>query len=279
LATSLIDAIRNRAVRIILPKGDEGETISLDAIAAIAKEREMPGYVIEAEALKNDVYPTRYLRNMDGITKNDQVRLLESSIAQVGLGGLGGSLLEIFIRTGIGRIRVADGDDFEETNLNRQALSTPGNLDRPKSDAALERTRLINPSTTVEAWNEYLTQQSLPDFLTDCDVALDALGGLETRLAMQQAAAKAHIPLVTGALAGWTGYVSVVMPGQSGPADIMGHDNAAEEILGCPSPAVTFIASLMATETVKILTGNHSTLAGGMFIIDLKSMTFETISI
>jgi molybdopterin/thiamine biosynthesis adenylyltransferase len=279
LTAPLIEAIRNQAVHRILPKGGEGETISLDAIALIAREHDIPGYIVEAEALKNDIYPTRYLRNMDGITKNDQIRLLESSIAQVGLGGLGGSLLEIFIRTGIGRIRTADGDDFEETNLNRQTLSTPGNIDCPKSEAALERGRLINSSMEIEAWNQYLKQPNFPDFLIGCDVVVDALGGLETRLAVQQAAAKANIPLVTGALAGWTGYVGVVMPGQSGPADIMGHDNAAEEILGCPAAAVTFIASIMATETIKILTDNHSTLAGSIFVIDLKSLTFDTVSI
>ncbi|MBI9079123.1 MAG: ThiF family adenylyltransferase [Pseudodesulfovibrio sp.] len=279
MTTPLIEAIRNQAVHIVLPKGDEGETISLDAIATIAREHAIPGYIVEAEALRNDVYPTRYLRNMDGITKNDQIRLLESSIAQVGLGGLGGSLLEIFIRTGIGRIRTADDDDFEETNLNRQALSTLGNIDCPKSEAALERGSLVNSSMKIEAWNQYLKQPNFQDFLTGCDVVVDALGGLETRLAVQQAAAKANIPLVTGALAGWTGYVGVVMPGQSGPADIMGHDNAVEEILGCPAAAVTFIASVMATETIKILTGNHSTLAGNMFVIDLKSLTFDTVSI
>ena len=119
--------------------------------------------------------------------------------------------------------------------------------------------------------------RSLPDFLENCHVAIDALGGLKTRLALQKAAAKADVPLVTGALAGWTGYVSVVMPGQSGPADIMGQNNAAEETLGCPSPAVTLVASLMATETIRILSGFPSSIAGKILIIDLQSFTFETI--
>jgi len=279
MSSSIKDDIQDQAIRISLPKGGEGDTISIDAIASIAKMHGQPGYVIEAEALKDSVFPTRYLRNMDGITSDEQIRLLESSVAQVGLGGLGGNLLEMFIRTGIGRIRAADGDNFEESNLNRQALSSPDNIDRPKSDAGLVRTNQINPSIAIETWNEYLNPQSLPDFLANCDIAIDALGGLKTRLALQQAATEAHIPLVTGALAGWTGYVGVVMPGQLGPADIMGHDNAAEETLGCPSPAVTFIASLMATETLKILTKSPASLTNKMLLVDLKHLTFETISI
>ena len=279
MSASLIDAIEDHAVRTALPKGGEGKALSFAAIASIAQEHGVPGYAVEAEALRNAIYPTRYLRNMDGITAAAQIRLLESSIAQVGLGGLGGNLLEMFIRTGIGRIRTADGDDFEESNLNRQALSSPDNLDLPKTEAALARANKINPSIVIETWNDFLTPQNLPDFVSGCDIAIDALGGLKTRLALQHASAEAGIPLITGALAGWAGYVSVVMPGQSGPADIMGQDNAAEEILGCPSPAVTLISSLMATETIRILSGSPSSLAGKILLIDLQLLTFETIAL
>lgn len=274
---SLAESIRACAVNVSLPKGGTGDTIDVDSVATIADEYHIPGHAVEAEALRHTIFPTRYLRNMDGITAADQIKLLKSTIAQVGLGGLGGSLLEIFLRTGIGTIRAADGDDFEGSNLNRQALASMKNLDRPKTEAARERAQSVNPSISLETRNDFLTEQTFPDFIQGTHLAIDALGGLTSRLALQRAAAEAGIPLVTGALAGWTGYVGVVLPGHPGPADIMGQDNAAEEKLGCPSPAVTFMASLMANETVKILTGNQSPLTGSMIIIDLKSLTFETI--
>lgn len=274
---SLSDAIREHAVNIDLPKGGQGDTIAINAVAEIAHSMKTTGAAVEAEAIRMDVYPARYLRNMDSITAEDQLKLLESSIAMVGLGGLGGTLLEIFLRTGIGNIRAADGDVFEESNLNRQLLSSINTFGIPKADVAIGRAHQINPSINIDSWDEYLNSSSLPDFLEDKELAIDALGGLKTRLVLQQAAAEANIPLVTGALAGWTGYVGVVMPGQSGPADIMGHNNAAEEQLGCPAPAVTFFASLMATEVVKILTGSPSGLASAMLVIDLKTLTFEKI--
>jgi len=277
--SSLAEALRKSAVTIDLPKGSRGDTLGIKAVARIAQGHGLPGHVVEAEALKLDIIPSRYLRNMDSITATDQIKLLESSIAQVGLGGLGGTLLEMFLRTGIGTIRGADGDDFEESNLNRQALSTPDNLNAPKVSVATSRAQEINPSLTFEGLNTFLTKDSLPDFLTGTDLAIDALGGLEMRLALQHAATDAGIPLVTGALAGWTGYVGTVMPGQLGPANIMGQDNGAEEKLGCPAPAVTFIASLMATEVIKILSGQPSDLASAMLVIDLKTLTFEKISL
>ncbi len=129
--SSLADALRERAVTIDLPKGGRGDTLGIKAVAKIAQEHGLPGHAIEAEALKLNIIPARYLRNMDSITATNQIKLLESSIAQIGLGGLGGTLLEIFLRAGIGTIRGADGDDFEESNLNRQALSTSDNLNAP----------------------------------------------------------------------------------------------------------------------------------------------------
>ncbi len=279
MALSLQETIRNHATRTPLATGHESDSLSIAAIAAIADQFDIPGHLVEAEALKLNVYPSRYRRNMNEISRSDQISLLESSIVQVGLGGLGGSLLEIFLRTGIGRIRAADGDSFEESNLNRQALSSPNNIGVRKAQAAKARAHEINSSVELTVWDTFLDEKSLPDFLDNHSVAIDALGGLTMRRTLQQAAANAGIPLVTGALAGWTGYVGVVMPGQTGPADIMGQNNAAEEKLGCPAAAVTCLASIMATETIKILTGTPSSLVGKIFIIDLKSLNFETIAL
>lgn len=274
---SLAEVIRSRAKNITLPPGNEGDVIGLSDIAEIALEHGLPGHKVECEALKIGVFPLRYLRSQQTITPDQQATLLDSTIAQVGLGGLGGTLLEIFLRTGIGSIRGADGDTFEESNLNRQALSTPKTLGIPKAEAAKARAALINPSVTMEATKAFLTAESLPDFLEGADLAIDALGGLITRPALQRAAANANIPMVTGALAGWTGYIAVVMPGNPGPADIMGTDNGAEEKLGCPAPAVTFFASLMATEAIKLLTEESSLTTPSMLVVDLKSLSFETV--
>ena len=279
MSSSLQDIIQAKACQSDLPHGEVGYVIDVHDVEIIAREQAISGWQVEAAALKMEVIPTRYLRNMEEISITAQTQLLHSTIAQVGLGGLGGSLLEISLRAGIGTIRGADGDHFEASNLNRQALSTPANLEQPKAMAAQERAQHINPSVDFSPNTSFLTADSMPAFLDGATVAIDALGGLTSRLALQSAAANAGIPLVTGALAGWTGYIGVVLPGMTGPADIMGQDNAAEEKLGCPAPAVTLMASIMATETIKLLSEGTSSLEGKMLIIDLKDLTFETISI
>jgi molybdopterin/thiamine biosynthesis adenylyltransferase len=247
-------------------------------VAELTGRHSLPGHEIEALALELDVTPVRYLRNRRSVSREDQISLLRARAAMVGLGGLGGSLLELFLRLGVGRVRAADGDRFEASNLNRQALSTLDGLGRDKARAARLRAEAINPSASLETYTEFLTQETLPVFLDGCTLAVDALGGMSMRGPLQRAAAEAGIPLVTGALAGWTGYVAVVMPGQIGPADLMGTDNGGEERLGCPAPTVNLVASLMASEAVNVLTG-APTLAGRMLVADLRSHTFETISL
>ncbi len=273
------ELIDGHAMAFNLPDGAPGRVISLEAVASISEQLARPGWRVEAEALAMRVIPCRYLRNMSSITADMQKSLLRSRVAQVGLGGLGGTLLEILLRTGIGRIRAADGDSFEESNLNRQALSNPSNLGMPKAEAAIHRCTQINPSVELDAKAIFLTTDTLPAFVKHSDVVIDALGGLQTRLALQKAASDAAVPMVTGALAGWTGYVSVVLPGAPGPAEIMGSNNAAEEQLGCPASAVTWFASLMATEAIKLLTGEQSPLAGKMLVADLNALSFDMIRI
>ncbi|MBG0790093.1 MAG: ThiF family adenylyltransferase [Desulfovibrionaceae bacterium] len=277
--SALADDIRALSRSITLPWGEEGDILSLDHVLDLSRRHGVSGRIVEIKALRLGIRPLRYLRNQQSLSPEDQARLLESAVAMVGLGGLGGTLLEVLLRAGAGIIRCADGDRFEESNLNRQTLSTPAGLGRSKTDMARERAEALNPSVDFEAENAYLTSRSLPDFLSGCRVAVDALGGLSHRLELQRAAAGAGIPMVTGALAGFSGYVGVVLPGDTGPADIMGRDNAAEESLGCPSPSVTCIAALMAAEIIRLSIGHPSPLAGKMLVADLQAMSFETVAI
>ena len=213
--SALADDVRALARQAALPEGGNGPVLSLDDVRKLSERHNVPGRMVEIEALRHGVRPLRYLRNQQTVAANVQLRLLESSMAQVGLGGLGGTLLELCLRAGVGTIRCADGDTFEESNLNRQALSAVNTLGQSKARAARDKAAAINPSVELEATNAYLTPETLPAFLERADVAVDALGGLDTRLHLQHAAAEAGIPLVTGALAGWTGYVGVSASGNS----------------------------------------------------------------
>jgi molybdopterin/thiamine biosynthesis adenylyltransferase len=250
-----------------------------ESVMHIAGQTGLQGWQIEARSLELGITPSRYRRNAQAMDATGQTQLLNSRVAVVGLGGLGGIAVETLARAGVGRIRAADHDSFEPSNLNRQALATMDTLSMTKAETARRRLSAINPSVAFEALAQQLTNESLDDFLRDADVVIDALGGLEMRLPLEQAAARNNIPMVSGALAGWTGYVAVVMPGQSGPAHFMGTDNAAEERLGCPVTTVNVISSIMIHECIRLLCTGKSPLSGRMLIVDLNTLTQEIVTI
>ena len=94
---------------------------------------------VEGAALEAGLLPARYHRNGNTISLEQQLLLFRSHVAVIGSGGLGGYIIEQLARLGVGRITAVDPDVFEEHNLNRQLLSSPEALGKPKVDAALNR--------------------------------------------------------------------------------------------------------------------------------------------
>ena len=223
----------------------------------------------------------RYLRNHDAISEAEQAILAQKRVLVVGCGGLGGYVIECLARIGVGYLRVVDGDVFDETNLNRQLLSSSMNLGRPKTLAAQQRVMAVNPLVEVEAFQTLLTDENAVPLLDGCDVAVDALDNVPTRLLLQQAAKTAGIPLVHGAVAGWIGQVCVVQPGQEllnslYPASM---DNQGEEQeTGTLSFTAALTASWQAAETVKLLLGKPG-LHGEILEIDLLTTTINKFKI
>jgi molybdopterin/thiamine biosynthesis adenylyltransferase len=213
----------------------------------------------------------RYLRNHDAISEAEQAVLSEKRVLVIGCGGLGGYVIECLARIGVGHLRVVDGDVFEESNLNRQLLSSTMNLGRPKILAAQQRVMAVNPLVEVAAFQTQLTAENAMELINGCDVAVDALDNIHSRLLLQQAAKTAGIPLVHGAVAGWIGQVCVIQPGQDllnflypASAEMQGE----EQETGTLSFTVALTASWQAAETVKLLLGKPG-LDGEVLIIDL----------
>jgi molybdopterin/thiamine biosynthesis adenylyltransferase len=234
---------------------------------------------VERAALELGIWPERYQRNNATYSLAEQLRLLNADVALLGLGGLGGHLLELLARAGVGRIRAADGDEFEPSNLNRQLYATRRSLGGYKAAAASARLKVVNAAVDFEPVAASLDEAGMTELARGAGLCLDALGGLSQREALQRAAAMAGAPLVTAAVAGASGIVATVLPGAKGPADFLGQGAGAEDSLGTPCPAVAMAASLMAAEALGILAGRGPALAGKMLAFDLDRMSFETLSL
>lgn len=264
----------------VYPDGRQGLFLTAEAVAGLAREWKLPLRQVEIAALGVDVCPLRYARNLHAFSLAEQARLLASTAAMVGLGGLGGGLLESLVRSGVGRVRAADGDAFEETNLNRQLLSSGNALGVAKATVAAARAAAVNPSVEFSARDDFLDAAGMAELLAGADVAVDALGGLADRPALAQAARERGIPLVTGAVAGYTVIVATVLPGAASPVELLagGGSAGAEDVLGCPSAGVMTAAALMSSEIVRLLAGREPALAGKALLADLETMRFDTVS-
>ena len=117
----------------------------------------------------------RYERNIPALTEEECLLLREKRVLVVGCGGLGGHIIDQLARIGIGFLRVVDGDVFEETNLNRQLLSSVPLLGINKAKAATEHIARVNPHITVDTVDAFLTEENAADLLTGCDIVVDAL--------------------------------------------------------------------------------------------------------
>lgn len=217
----------------------------------------------------------RYQRNVPALSGAECALLRAKKAAVIGCGGLGGHLIELLARIGIGSIRAVDGDVFEETNLNRQLLSEVPLIGTGKAEAAAKRVERINPDVSVEAVHGFLTEENAAELIAGCDVALDALDNIPARKALARACAEAGIPYVYGAIQGWVAQAAVSLPGD-GLLDILYPEGTAIRDKSVLSFTPAFCASVQTALCVKLLTG-RPVETGTLYYYDLLNQEFETI--
>ena len=279
---SLLDRIREMSEKSEYPDGTEYIGLSVVQVARLENELGIPSRSIEIAALENGIVPKRYARNFKAFSLEDQARLLRSRVAVVGLGGLGGGVVEILARTGVGSLILIDGDIFDETNLNRQLLCSQDLLGVSKAEAGARRVAGINGSVEVVVHRRFLTRRNAADFLSGADAVVDCLDSVGARFAVEQAARKLKIPMISAAVAGATGQLTAIFPEDKGLSLIYGppetaSPEGAEQSLGCLSHGVALLSSLECSETVKVLLGKGNVLRNRLLLIDLDTNTFETM--
>ena len=217
----------------------------------------------------------RYSRNIPALTEEECALLRTRRVLVVGCGGLGGHIIDLLTRVGVGSLRVVDGDVFEPTNLNRQLLSDTEVLGRPKAEVAAEHIRRVSPHTAVEAAARFMTEENVRELIQDCDIVMDALDSISARRTLAWACADAGIPYVYGAIQGWVAQAAVSMPGD----DLIGKLFPQEvEILDKSVLSFTpaLCASVQAALAVTLLVG-RPVRTGTVYYFDLLDQEFEAI--
>ena len=254
---------------------DSIKTISLPALREIARQAGASIREAELAALRARVLPERYRRNLGTVGWEGQIKLLESKVAILGAGGLGGWIIEGLARMGVGRLVIVDGDVFEENNLNRQALCWECALGTPKVEAARQRVAQLNAAVEVTSLHIWATAENLPDVLRGADVAVDALDRLPIRMTLQAVCNDLGIPLVHGAIGGYIGQVTTIFPGDAGLKALYGDgplpERGIEVEWGNPAGTPMMVSAWEIQEVVKLLTGRGVPLRGRLLFLDAES--------
>jgi molybdopterin/thiamine biosynthesis adenylyltransferase len=208
---------------------------------------------------------------------------LESTVAIVGCGGLGGWIIEGLARMGVGHLILIDGDTFGENNLNRQALCTEANLGQLKTEAARERIARVNAATEVTVHPVMADEESMREMLASADVVVDALDTLPTRLVLQKVVQSLGIPVVHGAIGGYVGQVMTVFPDDEGLYALYGRGDVPEQgieaQLGNPAATPMMVAAWQIQEVIKILLGTGEPLRNRLLFMDAESGVVEILEV
>lgn len=212
---------------------------------------------------------SRYIRNVPAMSPKECDSLFDKRVCIIGCGGIGGHIAELLARTGIRYITVVDYDVFSEDNLNRQLFSTEHNLGTMKAIAARDRIQAINSAVTVQPVPEALTEENAVSILKGHDVAVDALDNISSRLILAKHCQQLSIPLVHGAVDGWCGQVTSILPGDDTLKLIYQNTSDSEADYGCLACTVALTASLQCAQVIKLLTGRGNVLSKLLFQFDL----------
>jgi len=284
MTNTLFEEIRSFTKKAIAPDGKEYQNLSIEAVGKIANKNKVLGKEVEIAALEGGVVPERYQRNIGTVGIDGQIKLLQSKVVIAGAGGLGGTVIELLARMGIGHLIVADGDSFEDSNINRHLLCHEKNLRQNKSQAAVERVRQVNSGVKVDSFPHHVTEDNAAQLTKGANVIVDALGEIGPRFILEAAAKKEGIPLVHGAIAGFYGQVTTILPEDEGLIRIYGSREKApgfgsERELGTPPTTASIVASFQAEEVVKVLLSAENLLHNRLLTIDGESGNIEIIGL
>jgi molybdopterin/thiamine biosynthesis adenylyltransferase len=236
----------------------------------------------------NDEQLLRYSRHLllDEIGIEAQQRLLAATALVVGAGGLGSPATLYLAAAGVGRILLADDDEVDLTNLQRQILHRQDRIGQAKAASGRRSLLELNPGIEVRALEQRLDGDSMDEAVAQAQVVLDCCDNFATRHAINRACVRAGVPLVSGAAIRFDGQLAVF--------DTRRHDSPCyhclfpegqeiEEVqcatMGVFAPLTGIIGTMQAAEALKIVGRFGEPVVGRLLLLDSRSMDWHRVEV
>jgi molybdopterin-synthase adenylyltransferase len=221
----------------------------------------------------------RYSRQIlfEGIGEAGQARLRGARALVLGCGALGSAQVETLARAGVGRLRVADRDFVEESNLQRQTMFTERDAEErvPKAVAAARRVGEINSDVECEPVVADVNNSNVERLIEGCEVVLDGTDNFATRFLLNDACVKHGVNWIYGAAVGSYGVTLTVRPHASPCLRCVFPETPAAasaptcDTAGVIMPIISVVAAVQAAEALKLLTGNVGQLHDSLMQFDV----------
>ena len=224
----------------------------------------------------------RYSRQimLEEIGYQGQLKLKQSKVCVVGVGGLGNPITARLAAMGVGKIRIVDRDVIELSNLHRQTMFNEDDVGQVKVETAAKKLRKLNPDIVIEELPVSINDYTAFDAVDGCDVVIDALDSVNARYSLNKACIEKKIPFVTGAAVGVTGQSFTILPNESAcyhclfPA--LDEDSMPTcSIEGVHPSILSIIGGIEVSEAVKIITGKEPSLRDKVLHVDLENLIFN----
>jgi len=227
---------------------------------------------------------SRYSRQIfiEEIGLEGQKKIRSSKVLVIGAGGLGSPVIQYLAAAGVGTLGVADFDEVELHNLNRQIIHTENRVGVSKVKSAETFVRELNHQVKVIGIEEKINKENAEEIISHYDVIVDGSDNFSTRYLVNDTCVKLKKTLVYGSILGFFGQVAIFNhSGSKNLRDIFPEPPFDEDVPDCDSLGVLgalpgMIGSMMALQALKIIT-DLPVIVNQLTLVDTLNWRFQAI--
>src|ERR1700751_790730 len=245
------------------------------------------GYEVETPRTLTAEQRDRYSRHLllPEVGQEGQQKLLDAKVLLLGAGGLGSPAALYLAAAGVGTLGIVDNDVVDVSNLQRQVIHSSESVGVPKVDSAEETINALNPDVKVEKYPVRLGPENIMEIISGYDIVVDGLDNFPTRYLLNDASVRLKIPVVSAAILGFEGQLSVFKP-YEGPCYrcLFPEPPPAELAPSCGANGVLGVLPgtmglLQATEVIKLIIGAGEPLVGRLLLYEALGATFTELKV
>ncbi len=214
-----------------------------------------------------------------------QQKIMDATVLIVGMGGLGSPTALYLAAAGVGHLIIADFDQVELSNLQRQIIHQTKDIGNDKVNSAKSKLAELNPNIKITIANELIHTGNLPDLIKGVDIVLDGTDNFESRFEINQICVEHQKPLVSAAVVRFEGQVSVFkgfekdQPCYQCLYSVEGEDNESCIDNGVLAPVAGLVGTIQALQAIKVILDLGDQLCGSLLLVDALDLSFRKVKI